>query len=884
METDRSSRVVSLDNLRKSSVIVQKGEEWKNDIFEPEYRQAASSVQKIIHRSRELQNEIEDSGRLDDDLDVEERIHTTIPFIGKRGVGKTSGMETILYQLSKCDGNSAARDLFGLQDDSTAFICLEPIDVGMLQSGEDIMEIILARMLNHLLKLTGEGANSSAHARYQEELRDIYRGFDGLYRSLSHLRNSRHFSEGESALRELQDLASSHSTAKQFRALTEEFLAYAGNLRDETAKRMGNRRKDYFLVVTLDDVDMYQGSEEPYHADCYTLLEEIYDYLSFPGIIVLMSYNETMLKRNCNNHLRKKFFEGKSYESCTETERGILDSLVQQFLSKLIADEQRIYMPDLYRIDVSNQVGLMIRLSEKEGSLPFGGKDTVLPLKEFTLRMLAYKTGVYFDACGQKRHFFEPRNLRELSALVRVIDSMKMDDGQGEAEAMRADNRRLLLNYTYNQFAGEVLTEADEDYFYRLSQQPLQRQKQIFVDDVQQLEGKGGNAPSRWQYSYGEFVYSLYRATRFEQNAFSKPLISCILSSHSVILNQMWENVRTDDKPEWKRVIEQIKGHFGSSIAGRWANRMLPQVMRPIEEKASLPTDRYPVPMGSVSLDVNGIFDFALPNDVVEALKAAVFENKTMPQLNQFVQAMELLSMFFTHRPEKGMLWTVEKVKPDEKTTPPLKEYQYYLRSEQKDNVCFNVLNFVVHALDYETFFDHVQQDLTELGKRCYKEMKENKPVQESKDFEKWWNKTIRACSLRKVVRRKYIDKVPLPVFHFDMMYNLIKRAASGAFYGRAFPEAIEKEQAFDSTAKLYRFFRDELAKQDAFYYDGLYKASQGFVHAYCDCPLIRAFTGNPDAEDKKEPIPESPILKFLYNEMIGRMARAQMRPSAARI
>ncbi len=80
---------------------------------------------------------------------------------------------------------------------------------------EDIIAIVLARMFNYLQQSTN---GNNLHARYQEELRGLYREFDKLYQNLCRLRKGGgHFMEGESALRELQTLASSHSTAREFK-------------------------------------------------------------------------------------------------------------------------------------------------------------------------------------------------------------------------------------------------------------------------------------------------------------------------------------------------------------------------------------------------------------------------------------------------------------------------------------------------------------------------------------------------------------------------------------------------------------------------------------------------------------------------------------------
>lgn len=103
--------------------------------------------------------------------------------------------------ISNVDGASPAANLAVQQGvraslqplASKSFICLEPIDAGILQSGEDIIAIVLARMFNYLQQSTN---GNNLHARYQEELRGLYREFDKLYQNLCRLRKGGgHFME-----------------------------------------------------------------------------------------------------------------------------------------------------------------------------------------------------------------------------------------------------------------------------------------------------------------------------------------------------------------------------------------------------------------------------------------------------------------------------------------------------------------------------------------------------------------------------------------------------------------------------------------------------------------------------------------------------------------
>lgn len=955
------NRIVKLKNVRQNSAIVLEKGEWKRDIFEKEFRQAAHALQNILLANEKEESSEQESYMGKTNSSVQQRrIHTVIPFIGERGTGKTSAMQTILCQLKQYNSTNSS-DLFQFER-KPSFICLEPIDAGVLRGSEDIIAIVLARMLNDLRE---RSSGNDLRAHYQEELREIYQDFDMLYQNMSRLKKHAHFSEGESALRELQNLASSHSTAKEFRALVKKLLNYINKQQDWQGYHL-----EHYLVIALDDVDMYQSIDGASERDCYTLLEQVYDYLSCPGIIVLMTYNENLLKRNCSNHLRRTFYEKKHYEACNQSEQQEVKNLVQQFLAKLIADEQRIYMPDISRVNVDNQLGLSVQFPYKEGPAPFkdtspekGDEEAVIPVKEFILRIIAHKTGVYFDSRGKKKHFFEPRNLRELSVLIRVFeafDDVENLSGKAQQEAYK-NNRRLLLNYTYNQFAGEHLVENESNYLYRLSQQPLERQARILVDDIRSrctASGQSGiSYPSqRWQYSYGELLRGLYYVTRLEKDAYSKDLIYCILSSHSILLNQLCINARTDQISG-----EQVEQFLGSSIASRWANEMLPKV---IPSLAQGPTSlistaqRAPKNIGSVSLGVNSFFDFQVDEDITNSILGCMQkENEPLEEskkqeeqekLKVFIQALALLGMFFTHYPKSGMKWTIEQDVAED-----VKSIKYTMKSNQDEEVCFNVLNFAINSVKSKEYFKTISENLVQLGMNSFLELglqtekirkgikgaehiledtrkqsdssKESEPLSsegsektdqemqnKEQDKQKQNNRLnelvaqyqsttgLTDCDftqegLEKVkdsFKSRWREKVesflsginfsemPLPLYHFDMMYNIIKRTASVAYYDRRIQKTIEVEKIWDSVATLYNDIGEELEKQDEFYNI----TGKGFADNYRTSWFYEGFVG-PFQQDSQNPqTPQNSQIKDLFTKMMRSVLYRRGDTDAAQI
>ena len=934
------SRIANLENLKKAGTVILSIKDSKKDIFNKEYRQALTAIHHIVQESKleaKRYTSKQKNGWIDPCEDpcadpeayqniALHRIPTMVSFIGSRGTGKTSAMLTVLRQLQTlqcCKESDGSLQPLA----SASFICLEPIDAGILQSGEDIVAIVLARMFNYLQQSTN---GNNLRARYQEELRSLYREFDKLYQNLCRLRKGGgHFLEGESALRGLQNLASSHSTAREFKDLVSHLLTYI--------KTLNGCDKDQYLVIALDDIDMYG---EDTSQNCYTLLEEIFDYLSFPGIIVLTTYNENLLKRNCSNHLRVKFFEGKKNADCSSTERTEVKTLVQQFLEKLIIEEYRIYMPTLTRVDVSNQAGMSVRFDKtKEPELCAMFEDCtkqdneiIAPIKNFLLRIISDRTHVYFDSRGQKRHFFEPYNLRDLSVFWRVLDALETPTGKDDAdrEMAYANNRRKLFNYTMNPFASEKLEEGESEYLAKLSQYPLERQERELIDDIRhRCQNQQNNKAlrsfleGRLQHNYGELLHCLYYATRLQEDGMSKELIYCILSSYSFTLNQLYYFPDFKTGGESREIFTRF---VGSSIAGMWANDMLPKVRRNTVERG--PTF---YPIGSASFQASVFFGWEIDDGVAYELfdvlsgRQPQGATNSYQQANEFIQAFEISGMFFTNIPEEGL-----KLEFDWSSSVADIQRGRRLVSKQAQEIYFNALNFSVNSLDWQKCFDNSTKELIEmlrrsvmtLGTSIHEELCVNTPSKDENDrfilegnrwatlrelmeiYQKITNREGQTI-LKDLSQAGYINSVrkdidtildkaeeriqtyslrnefedwakdgvlALPLQNFDMMYNMIKRLANANFYGQGLPESLEDDGFFDAFNKLFKSIGSQLGKQDNFYANNG-SESVSFRDAYKSFPFYKHFVDNPSVQ-----------LKKMFTEVIKAMVRGQLQTNAAKV
>ena len=738
-------RLVSLNHVRQNNIVVTKLENPQQEtVFEQEYRQAALVIREILQRNTEKQTDESLSRGEPRRLNARRlnstysEFQTAVPFIGDRGSGKTSMMYSILRRLDNYNDGSREEKQessfwLGEENRDVCFVTLDMIDANVLKRTEDLLGIILSRLLALLEDLDSRG-------RY--DLRELYRKLSELYKSMHNLYWQDSFQAEEVGITGLKRLADSQRSIQSFREFVALLLQWLGN-------NVYSHRTVY-LVIALDDVDMYQGSKNDKEGDKFQLLQQIYDYLRIPGLIVLLTFNENILRQNCLGHFRKVYLGTERHAEETPAEQDQIDSLARQFLFKLFPQEQRIYLPDFQRINSADAPNLYVfpvlehQNKEKQILAPFTAGDKAVPVKEFMLRLIAHKTGVYFDMTGTKKHFFEPRNLRELGTLFQIVYAMPdVGTDQKERVKIQAVNRRALLQYIYNQFAGSYLNAEEHKSFQNLAMLPLVRQERELLDRIRRhrknlalIADDFGYIDQiwekeRWKYSYGELLQNLYYATRIpaqkgkEKIFLSKPFVHCVLASHSILLTDT--AMDKEHRNVWKSI-------FGSSIAGRWANDMFPILFDKDVERGT--------GVGSISLPLGQFFGWGLPENLSkEIILLAQEENNESRALRKrplyrFMEAFVLLGMFFTSLPQGGMGMELSVRKLDEgHIQGDSTRAVWVLRSNSMDRVCFNSFNFVINSFFADNsfkrgelpFLTYVRRELEQLGERISESIKNAK-------------------------------------------------------------------------------------------------------------------------------------------------------------
>ncbi len=962
--SNSARRTVRLDDVRQNNIVlVDLNENLTKPVFGKEYQKAAQIISSIIENSKVKMRRDAPNCSLCKNRSCSSCKHrdqqgcrgsdtrkysmtefqTAVPFIGDRGTGKSSVMCSVLESLRYYrGGNENAALYLGEKNDDVRFITFDMIDANTLKSRENIMEIILSRMLSYLEDI-----------QLDCDFRELYRQINELHEDLGLVYWKNTDKREGYGLAALQRVADSQKTINSFRKLVEQFT-------QEVSVHLFGGAPCY-LVIALDDIDMYQGAKDGMRDSQFALLEHIYNHMRIPGLIVLVTYNEHILRHKCNEHFARVYFGDRKPAVYPPSMMEEIEGLTAQFMSKLFPQERRIYLPNYLFVNAENRSNLYVKptLCVEEENLElttlFDGYDE-LPVKEFILRLIAHKTGVFFDIAGRKKHFFEPRNLRELGELFQIICAMKkIPEAIVDQAKVREYNRQELLNYLYNQFALRYLSSEEYRKFTQLSVLPLERQGRTLVDQIRE-QRRDLQLPAdhvayldrtkrdRWKYSYGELLHNIYFSTRMpgklsdDRAFYSKELIHCILGVHSVIMNQNVGDAACGE-------TELVRTVMGSSVAGRWANEMLPGFY--------YGESRITVGAGSLSIPIRHFFDWEIPaqvqNSVLDLHKAIDTISKannntktrrksssirevggeTVKALIQYLEAFAIIGMFFTGFPDNGLKIAVE-FDADENQIPTM-----HLRSESEDHICFNVMNFVINLYGANEngvgYLHFIRSKLLKLGDELAEQMsrdweeeiilanrqrmerveklrKEDPyrfstdiPVEEMNDLqiqnetrrmqkaEVWlgityayqfdidvfkaiWKRiTEGVCEkIEREIRKWHATyhrfPMVLPVQHFDMMYNIIKRLASDYYHD--IPEEASVDEVYDYYARLYESVSKELEEQDEAYH---LVGSESFAQAFRDSVFYKAFNA---PQESRNPYIKEILVAMMKKALPGQSGR----------
>lgn len=783
-----------------------KYEDFRNfgkSYFKYVYTSAYEMVNSIINQHRKIL-ELQPCGN-------ESRyneIANVLTFVGKRGTGKTSAMLSFMESLKDYDRNLSRCNknemFFNFDHEDVLFTCLDCIDGSLLEKGEDIFQIVLAQMYQKFQQLyKSNQLVQSEEGEFGYQARELQKKLEDLYKktcALEEMSNS-HARAGESYMSGLRTLASSQKLKGEFAKLTEDYLMQM-RYKYNSFQEMG---KQHFLVITVDDVDLNIQNG-------FSMLEKIHRYLMLPNIIVLLSIDYQEMLQICMRNFFKVLLK---FDSALKNGEEFVRELSVDYLDKVLPINYRIYLPDI------NDGHSHYKINQK-------AQDT----KKFMLGSLYQKSGVIFDSQGLKRHFYEPKSMRVLSDFTMLLDCLDVLSWSGEKLSVQdkieiynsyEKNYLILLADLGNRMAFSIIKNDRQRRFFaeKVMKSDVKRAMEMAVNYAADVLD-GMKFRENQSYSYGILINMLYKLGRCESEEY-KSLTCCLLAYFSYKLTRIYilESIQLSVDGD-RQIVEagKFRRLISGSIVGEWEKEMIPEIK--LYRGSEIKENSFVKVPNSVIFDTTKGKSFSTWFHISLPTKEEVSKEQSAEKLERIIIKIELLYLslnIINLNDAVSGVWKVDIVDTNEDLPWQIVIPMLYKESVTGEKVTairaqFSIFHFVGNSLNAVNELKQLEEALIDSMKNYYGEDK--MPSLSKNKFMaakyKKWAQNSQLCAA-------------LPLYSFDLMYNIFKRARKDAKERN--PIRINKGEVYQYIGDVYRNIAEQLEKQEAFYSPGKMKGKK---------------------------------------------------------
>ncbi len=438
-------------------------------IFLDMYRGAARNVDAIIKRNNGGDNS--EAGNSREPVNSDASINTTIAFVGGRGTGKSSAMQSFSKYLQ--DGPNAKDGIWqGCTDALPKFVALPTIDSSQISQKETIIGRMSVAMLT--------GFRQQQKNLSLEKKQEFLSCAKEVNELAVLLQTNDWFRCGDKLLTNTERICSMKSSVRK---LVDSYLSIIC-------------KKDAYLIITIDDLDMGIQS-------AHAIMEEIRQYLSIPHVVVLVSIDETLLDAVVKSMFAKYMGSPDSYEDSI----SLVKDLSYRYLEKLFPVNRRHHTPRL--------TAEQLREWKSSG---FVNKEILetelnqdsLSVRDAVLHLIWRKT-MLIPVCNRDGdHLLIPRNLRSLCHMVVLLqnlpdiafgentrtysDFLENDDGDSLRENLRY-NLNVFGKYIVDNLASygapqlstkneAAMASVLEAVIRQMREVPLSRMNAMIVGDI----------------------------------------------------------------------------------------------------------------------------------------------------------------------------------------------------------------------------------------------------------------------------------------------------------------------------------------------------------------------------------------------------------------
>ncbi len=813
-------------NPEKKGVVYENYIEYDQSIFKKVYDKAKVLTEQIVNENVSYRN-TETHGN---NFRNKEQFNNVISFIGRRGTGKTSAMLSFMEGLK--DHHKEHRVI---QDEKKRleFIGLEWIDASLLEETEDIFDMILAKMFAELLRMNREVyGNKKRELDY--EYRELYQQFEKIYKCNQSIKKRDVVLEDEMAITALHELARSTQMREDFAELVRMYINYCNDMRP-----FGDRyRRDAYLVIAIDDIDLNLKKG-------YNILEQIHRYLMVPGLIVLVAINYGEMLALCEKRYVQFYNLLGNIGSVNLKKQAA--KISEDYLEKVLPAHMRVYLPSLKKTDYDVHDNRKIKIDGKE-----------MCIKQAVFFLIYKKTGVFYDARGLKRHFWEPETLRGLSSLYSLYSQMEDLKSKEDDEYLDIYNANYckVLDDLLFRFAYDYLPYREREMFTLLCEENIVRRGEELISIIiNELSSYGqkhtleafitnfGEDYKNYGYSYGEILRSLYCMSKSQ--IYDKHLVHVMLAEYTVVYSRIYklfcineyksvfeekdkkiqtsgEERSADDENDNCTNYRSLKVLLGKSFGGSWGKYILST-----PGAGSLPEKRIIESIVIGSKEFSGKMNW-------ETCKKFLLSTEIEGNL---VALLAIGMTVFEENTEESFI----------KVTPEVVEGSTKKLALKLTNciIYISPFNFMNNSFDFEEVFNFFYRSMC---KALYKEYLDIEDIKKVLEIDNASNETVtiermveKLLSERESFYGKYKEwhkkyfGLAFPIYNFDITYNLLKRLLrdrKGFLYDNG-------NEYYGKLKELYAEIKNKLEEQDEFYKAIDKGIESGFYTAFKECPVI---------------------------------------------
>lgn len=417
-------------------------EDWSEYFFSDIYEKAVGLIQDIVQinllnkRNKDrynYANNVESTNSLNIRFDISvnnviqnsyDTRNNIIAFVGERGSGKTSCLQTVYNNIPKIERLRNLQCKFNNH--------MPIIDPSYFNEHSNILEIVIAQMFQIFKDALQHPEKYFLHDdNLLEKKRNLVKSFQEVKETLDCIDTPIKSSDTNDSVEALSRMAASNNLKQQMEKLIDGYLSYF------------NGQSESVLVIAIDDLDV-----QTKHT--YTMLEQISKYLIVDRVVILIGVKLKQLSDLVKQNYYTDFQQLMLKNNVTNNQ---IDDMASRYLLKLIPISHRLMLPSMY--DVST-----IKLDINDDA------DADY-LSQTILKLIYERTRITFYNSLEQESLIIPHNFREILNLLSFILKLPVIN-QDDKEELRRDaiirNRNSFKYYFINSWCLDKL--SSEQYLF----------------------------------------------------------------------------------------------------------------------------------------------------------------------------------------------------------------------------------------------------------------------------------------------------------------------------------------------------------------------------------------------------------------------------------